>query len=73
MHHKPAGGATRCAIQPVNGPGSAVLTTLTGTLGPIAESTSSIQPPVSTEYLRAGDLYIAGERPVPPDPPPPRV
>ena len=73
MHHKPAGGSAPCAMQAANGSGTAVLTTLTGTAGLIAQPPHSIQPPTSTPHARAADFHVAGERPVPPDPPPPRV
>ena len=72
MHHKPSGGSAPCAMQAANDSGTAVLTTLAGTAGLIAEPPHSIQPPTSTQYARAADLQVAGERPVPPDPPPPR-
>jgi hypothetical protein len=73
MHHKPTGGSMPCALQAANGPGTAVLTTLVGNAGLITEPPQSIQPPTSTRCARAADVQVAGERPVPPDPPPPRV
>jgi hypothetical protein len=73
MHHKPSGESAPCAMQAANRSGTAVLTTLVGNAGLITEPTHSIQPPTSTEYSRAADVHVAGERPVPPDPPPPRV
>ena len=72
MHHKPTGGSARCAMQAANS-GAAILTLFAGTVGLITQPTYSIQPPLSSEYLRIADVHGAGERPVPPDPPPPRV
>ena len=73
MHHKPAGEPEPCAMRAANSSGAAVLTTLVGITGFLADPARSIQPPISTEYQRAADVHVAGERPVPPDPPPPRV
>src|SRR5262245_55965531 len=73
MHHQPAGGSTPCAMRAANTSGTAVLTTLAGTTGLITPPTHAIQPPISTEYRRAADVHVVGERPVPPEPPPPRV
>jgi len=73
MHHKLAGGSVPCAMQSANGPDAAILTTLLGTAGVIAEAAASIRPAVPSPLVRAGDVQPAGERPVPPDPPPPRV
>jgi hypothetical protein len=73
MHHKPSGGPEPCAMGPANGSGAAVLTTLVGIAGLVAEPTCSIQPPMSSASPKAADVHVADERPVPPDPPPPRV
>ena len=73
MHHKPGGGSAPCAIQAADGGGTAVLTTLVGTAGLLTEPAHSIQPPSTTEHLRATDVHVVGELPVPPDPPPPRA
>ncbi len=73
MHHKPAGRSARCAMQAANSSGAAVLTTLVGMAGLIDEPMRSIQPATQSQYPRAADVHVAGERPVPPDPPPPRV
>jgi hypothetical protein len=73
MHHKRSGGSAPCAMQATDSSGTVVLTTLPGTAGLLAGPTPSIQPPASTEYRRATDVHVAGERPVPPDPPPPRA
>ena len=73
MHHKSSGRPVRCAMQATNSSGTAVLTTLVGVAGLISESTLSIrsaEPPIRTV---PNDVRIAGERPVPPDPPPPRA
>src|SRR5262245_66079695 len=71
MHHKPTGGSARCAMQAANSE-AAVLTLLAGTVGLITQPIRSIQPPPSSESLRNADVHRAGERPVPPEPPPPR-
>jgi hypothetical protein len=73
MHHKPSGESAPCAMQAADGSGTAVLTALAGTVGLISEPPLSIQAPSSTQYPRAVGAHIVGERPVPPDPPPPRV
>jgi hypothetical protein len=73
MHHKPSGESAPCAMQAANGPATAVLTTLVGNAGLITEPPQSIQLPTSTRCAQAADVQVAGERPVPPDPPPPRV
>ena len=72
MHHKPADDLAPCGMKAAN-TGTAVPTTLVGTAGPVAEPTRSIQPPTPSIYPRAADVHLAGERPVPPDPPPPRA
>ena len=73
MHHKSTDGTAPCAMKAADSSRTAVLTTLAGMAGLVAEPTRSIQPPVSTECTRTADVHVVGERPVPPDPPPPRV
>jgi hypothetical protein len=73
MHHKPAGDSAPCAMQAANPSGAAVLNTLAGTAGLVPEPTRSIQPAVPSACVQALDVHVVGERPVPPDPPPPRV
>src|SRR5262245_6761713 len=73
MHHKPARGSAPCAMQAAGGSGAAVLTTLVATDGLVVEPSSSILPAIPFAYPRAGDVHVNGERPVPPDPPPPRA
>ena len=73
MHHKPSSDAAECAMRATNSPGAAVLTTLVGAVGLVAEPTRSIQPAIPSAYPRAIEAHVAGERPVPPDPPPPRA
>jgi hypothetical protein len=73
MHHNPVGRSAPCAMQAANTAGTAVLTTLAQTAGLITEPTRAIQPPIFTNYPRAADVLVVGERPLPPDPPPPRV
>jgi hypothetical protein len=72
MHHKPTGGSP-CAMQAANNPDAAVLTSLVGVAGLVDEPSRSIQPAIRSSYPGAADVHVAGERPVPPDPPPPRA
>jgi len=75
MHgHKPAEDTnSNCAMQAAKGVATGVLTTLVGSAGLIPESTRSLVPPVPSISVRAFDVDVRGERPVPPDPPPPRT
>ena len=73
MHHKPTGRPSRCTMQAANASEAAVLTTLVGIVGVIAERTASIRPADPLLSAPPSDVSIAGERPVPPDPPPPRA
>jgi len=73
-HHGPAGNSSRhCSMQPANGTGTAVLTTIFGVAGPIPESAASLVAPVPSTSVGPADVDVRGERPVPPDPPPPRA
>jgi hypothetical protein len=73
MHHKPTGGSAPCAMQAANSSEAAVLTTLVGMAGLIAEPIRATQPAVPSVGPQAADVQVVGERPVPPDPPPPRA
>ena len=75
MHrHKPAGDPnSHCSMQASNETGTGVLTTIVGAGGLIPESTPSLVAPVPSMNVRPADADVRGERPVPPDPPPPRV
>ena len=73
MHHKPAGESVPCAMQAANNSGAAVLNTLVGTAGLVPEPPRSSQPAAPSARVRALDVHVDGERPVPPDPPPPRA
>lgn len=75
MHrHKPAGvPKSDCSMQAANETGTAVLTTIVGAAGLIPESTPSLVAPVSSMNVAPTDVDVRGERPVPPDPPPPRA
>ena len=72
-HHQPAGRPTPCSMQAVDHSGAAVLTALSGIAGFITQPSRSIQPPLSVEHKLAAANLPAGQRPVPPDPPPPRA
>ena len=73
MHHGPQKGSEDCVIQAANGPAAAMLTAIVSITGIIPDSTSSILPATSSIGVRSADLRPSGERPVPPDPPPPRA
>ena len=73
MHHKPAGDSAPCAMQAANNSGAAVLNTLVGTAGLVPEPGCSIEPALLSASARTLDVHVVGERPVPPDPPPPRA
>jgi len=74
MHHKPASKSpTQCAMQSADNSGAAVLTTLVGIVGMVAGPAQSIQIPIPPSHARPADADVGGRRPVPPDPPPPRV
>ncbi len=73
-HHKPTGNTNgNCAMQAAKSPATAVLTALVGVAGLIPESTGSFVAPVPSTRVRTSDVDVRGERPVPPDPPPPRA
>ena len=73
MHHKPANESGTCAMQAANLPGSAVLAAITGIAGLVPSSTVSIGPAIVTKQALNTDIHVAGRRPIPPDPPPPRA
>jgi len=75
MHrHQPAGDPNNhCSMQAANQTGAAVLTTIIGAPGLIPESTPSLAAPVRSTNVGPTDGGVRGERPVPPDPPPPRA
>jgi hypothetical protein len=75
MHrHKPARSPdSHCSMQASNETGTAVLTALVGAVGLIPESISSLVAPAPSMRVSPADVDVRGERPVPPDPPPPRV
>ena len=73
MHHKPSGRPNPCAMHAANGSGAAVVTTLVGVAGLVSEPTLSIRRAESSMRSLPGDVRQIGERPVRPDPPPPRI
>jgi hypothetical protein len=75
MHHKTTGrpAPAPCAMQAANSSGTAVVTTLVGVAGLISEPTLSIRPADASMHPLASDVRLVGDRPVPPDPPPPRT
>jgi hypothetical protein len=72
MHHKPTGSARPCAMQAANSSGNAVLTSVVVIAGPISEPLS-IRPAILSIHPRPADVHVIGDRPVTPDPPPPRA
>ena len=73
MHHKPADESAPCAMRAANPSGAAIIASLVGMIGLAAEPTRSIQPATPSAYARLADADVAGRRPIPPDPPPPRA
>jgi hypothetical protein len=73
MHHKPTGESAPCAMQAAAGSEAAVFGTAVGMAGLISEPTLTIRPASRSGQFRPPDVQITGERPVPPDPPPPRA
>jgi hypothetical protein len=75
MHrYKHAGDPnSHCSMQSSNETGTGVLTTIVGAGGLVPESTPSLVAPVPSMNVSPTDVDARGERPVPPDPPPPRV
>ena len=73
MHHKPADESAPCAMKAANGPEAAVLASLVGMIGLAVEPTRSIQPATPSPHARLADADVVGQRPIPPDPPPPRA
>ena len=73
MHHHQPAGPMRCSMRAVDYSGTAVLTALAGIGGFISQPAGSIQPPVFVTHRPTADALAIGQRPVPPDPPPPRV
>src|SRR5262245_17976345 len=73
MHHKPSGDSAQCAMRSATASEAAVLASLVGIVGLVAEPTRSIEPATPSAFRHAVDVQGAGLRPVPPDPPPPRA
>jgi len=74
MHHRkaPATPNSHCSMQAANHAGTAVLTSIVGVAGLIPESTPALVAPVASMNVSSTDV-VRGERPLPPEPPPPRV
>src|SRR5689334_21262335 len=75
MHHPkgPASPNKHCSIQAAHDSGAAVLASIVGVAGLIPEPTPSLVAPMASMHANSLDVDIRGERPVPPDPPPPRA
>ena len=73
MHHKPADPSVPCAMQAANSSGPALATTLVGVAGLVSEATLGIGPAEPSMRPLRRAVRSVGERPVPPDPPPPRI
>jgi hypothetical protein len=73
-HHKPVPGrSSDCSMQAAHEPSAVVLASIIGIAGLIPGSTPSLVAPVPSNNVIPAGLDVRGERPVPPDPPPPRV
>jgi hypothetical protein len=73
-HHTPTGnGNSRCAMEATNGPGAAVLTTIVGVAGLLPASTPALVALAPSTGVVPSDVDVRSERPIPPEPPPPRV
>lgn len=72
MHHHQAPGSKRCFMRSADADGAAVLTSLFGVVAIAAAS-----PSIASEELAVSPRFTAlaprSLRPVPPDPPPPRL
>jgi hypothetical protein len=73
MHHKPASPPTDCAMQSAGGFGTFVLASLVGVAGLLPKAPAALAPANATATIAVDDPRVIGERPVPPDPPPPRA
>jgi hypothetical protein len=72
-HHKPAAPANRCAMQATHDTGAAVLASMFNMTGVLPHAAPAVHTPVSGPMAAAPDEDSRGDRPVPPDPPPPRA
>ena len=72
MHHTPT-GEPLCVMQAVNSSDIAVLTSLVGVTGPLGDRGLTFSPAVWSTAVRTPEARVIGDRPIPPDPPPPRV
>ena len=74
MHHQPASPPQDCAMQAAEGSGTAaVLTGLINVAGLIPETTPGLAADTAAAGVAVANAHLRGERPVPPDPPPPRA
>ena len=73
MHHRPTGEAAPCAMEAATGSEAAVLDAPAAMAGLIADPILTIRPASRSGQFRPADVNPTGERPVPPDPPPPRA
>ena len=72
MHHKTSTGAKLCLMQRADDSGTSVLRSLLGAIGLIPTRTATTAPAsLGSEPLLASGAVT--DRPVPPDPPPPRA
>jgi hypothetical protein len=72
MHHAPD-RTSRCAMQATDGSHAAIVTGLIALTGFPPDITPATDPVPDSTAVRSADDRFVGERPIPPDPPPPRV
>jgi hypothetical protein len=73
MHHKPTGESTPCAMRPANSSGAAIMAASATIVGLVPNSALAIEPTDPAKRLVRIDVRAADRRPIPPDPPPPRL
>jgi hypothetical protein len=73
MHHRPSRLPSDCAMRSGDASQVAILTVFAGDAGLVPESGRSIGPATWSAGVRPVNARLIGERPVPPDPPPPRA
>ena len=75
MHRHTRAGDTskQCAMRAANESGAAALTAILGVSGLTPLTAAALVAPPSTMRVTPDETDVRGERPVPPDPPPPRV
>ena len=73
MHHRPVDRTGACVLRAADGGETAVVTALSAVGYTISEFSVSVRPDGVITPIRIADDHVTTERPVPPDPPPPRL